>query len=92
MLQSLPWCSSYKAFILTIFLASNQLFFILSEPYFAASKMPHQFFFEFAWNWSSVLTGCNDESFFHVCTSFGLSHGFKLMETHKVAMFSMRWL
>ena len=40
--------------------------------------MFHQFFFEFAWNWSSVLTGYNDEYFFHACASFGLSPGFKL--------------
>ena len=51
--------SSYKAFILTIFLASNWLIF--GKLYFAASKMIHQFFFEFAWSWSCALTGYNDE-------------------------------
>ena len=53
--------------------------------YFPPSKKC-PIFLEFAWNWSSVLTGYNDEWFFHVCVSFGLSPGFKLnMETQKVA-------
>ena len=65
--------SSYKVFILTLFLASNLLIF--GGLYFAASTMSDQFFFKFAWNWFS---GYNDESFFHVCVSFGLSPGFKL--------------
>ena len=34
---------------------------LFGRLYFAASKMFHQFFFEFAWNWSSVFTGYNDE-------------------------------
>ena len=50
-----------QTFILTIFLASNYLIFDAGKLYFAASKMFHQFFFEFAWNGSSVLTGYNDE-------------------------------
>ena len=44
---------------MTIFLASNWL--VLGRLYFAASKMFPQYFFEFAWNWFSVLTGYNDE-------------------------------
>ena len=37
-------------------MACNQLIF--GGLYFAASKMSHHFFPEFAWNWSSVY---NDE-------------------------------
>ena len=40
---------------------TDNLFWLFGRLYFAASKMFHQFFFEFAWNWSSVLTGYNDE-------------------------------
>ena len=42
-MQVLPLCSSNKVFILTIFLACNQLIF--GGLYFAASKMSHHFFF-----------------------------------------------
>ena len=52
---------SCKAFILTVFLSSNYLANIFGRLYFAASKMFHQFFLEFAWNWSPVRTGYNDE-------------------------------
>ena len=71
-------CSAHKVFIITGFLASSQLIF--GGFYFAAAKMSHQFFFEFSWKWPAVLTGHNDEQLFHVCASFGLSPGFKLME------------
>ena len=36
-------------------------YLIFGRLYFAASKIFHQFFFEFLWNWSSVLTGYNDK-------------------------------
>ena len=70
--------SSYKAFILTIFLAKASNYLIFDRLYFAAFKMFQQFFFEFTWNWFSALTGYNDEHFFHACASLGLSPGFKL--------------
>ena len=42
--------------MLTMLLAKQ-----LARLYFAASKMPHQLFFDFSWNCSSVLTGYIEE-------------------------------
>lgn len=42
------------------------------------SYVSTRFFFEYVWSWSSVITGCNDVSLFHACTSFGLPLEFKL--------------
>ena len=45
--------------------------------------MSLQFLFEYAWNWFSVITGCNDELLFHVSAPFAMSFGTSFgMSTH----------
>ena len=54
--------------------------------------MFHQFFFEFAWKLSSVLTGYNDEYSSFMPAHYLVYHlDLYLMETHKVATLSLSW-
>ena len=52
-----------------------------------SSNVPSRLFFKYAWKWSSVPNGYNDESLFYVCSTFRVSFWFKLHETHDMSVF-----